>query len=163
MTGMHTAVNPLVMTMFTETGQLSGVLIASCFATYAAWGMALGAALRAKSGSERALNFGYFVSGFLGGVTEPVLYGLGVRYRKPFIGMIAGAVAGAIVAGVTNATVYVMWSSNILGITRFAGGEPSNLYFGILACAVALIVSAIVTFIVGYDEPEDEDEALGLE
>lgn len=162
MTGMHTAINPITMTMFTETGHLSGVLIASCFATYAAWGMALGATFRAKSGAERALNFGYFVSGFLGGVTEPVLYGLGVRYRKPFIGMIAGAIAGAIVAGATNATAYVMWSSNILGITRFGGGSTENLVSGIIACAVALVVSAVVTFIVGYDEPVDEDEALDL-
>jgi hypothetical protein len=47
---------------------------------------------------------GYFVSGIVGGVTEPALYGLGLRYRRPLIGLAVGGFVGGVWAGATHVT-----------------------------------------------------------
>ena len=44
-----------------------------------------GAFLRFREKDAKALAFGYFVSAIIGGVTEPVLYGIGLRYKRPFL------------------------------------------------------------------------------
>ena len=69
-----------------------------CVATVSAAGMCFGAFLKAKKENNKTSIFSSFISASIG-ITEPALYGVAFRFKKPLIAlMIGGGVSGAIVA-----------------------------------------------------------------
>lgn len=159
MTGMHVVLLTMAIAQLIASGSDSCIMVAGAVAQYAVWGMAFGAFLRLKDPDEKGANLGYFLSGVLGGVTEPALYGCGFKYLRTLAGMVLGGAAGAIVAFMGHATVYVLGSTNILGIVSFAGGDTANLVWGVAACAVAFVVALAITFLFGFKKEELEADA----
>ena len=150
MTGMHTPLVLPAMTALIETGSDHLIYVCGKCAVYATMGMAIGGFFRLK-GEERSASVGYLISAVLGGVTEPILYGIGLRYRRPFAGMIVGGLAGGAYAGLMHVAVYSMSPSNILSFTGFVGGSTANLVNGIIALIISTAVSAVVTYFVGVE------------
>jgi PTS system beta-glucosides-specific IIC component len=159
MTGMHIVLLTLALTQLLSVGSDSCVLVAGGIAQFATWGMAFGAFLRIKEKDEKATNLGYALSGIVGGVTEPALYGCGFKYTRCLIGMIGGGAIGGLIAGLFHVTVYVMGASNFLGIIGFAQGGISNLVWGIVASLAAFASAAILTFLFGFTKEQLEADA----
>ncbi|GAB2028110.1 beta-glucoside-specific PTS transporter subunit IIABC [Lactovum odontotermitis] len=116
-------------------------------ATFASAGVALGVFFRARKNKEtRMLALSAIVPALLGGITEPIVYGLSIKYKKPLIAqVIAGAVAGAFMGGLhTHAIVYVFPALTTL--PAFFGKTFGYYLMGI---AIAFFLSAILTFILG--------------
>ena len=152
MSGMHLVLAVTMMTVMFTTGHEGIVSPAACCATFAAFGMALGAALLIKDKEEKSENIGYFIAGFLGGVTEPALYGTGVKYRKPLIGMAIGAALGGLYAGLMHVNVYALTSTNVLMVLGYIGEGTGNLVNGIISCVIAMVGAAIATYMLGLDD-----------
>lgn len=163
MTGMHIAVLGIGMTGFLQTGSQTGAMVCAGYATIAVWGMCLGIALRTKNKNDRSTALGCFVSGMIGGVTEPGLYGIGFKFKRAMIGMVVGGAVAGIYSVLTNVTTYVMASSNILCLIQFTGGSTMNIVNGCIASALALIVSTVVTFLTGMTKDEIAQSALETE
>lgn len=152
MTGMHWLLIATTMVVMAETGQESFVLASSCSA-FTVGGMCLGVFLRQKEGEKKSLSLSYIVAQIIGGITEPGLYGVGLRYRRPLLGMMAGGFAGGLYAGITKLTAYqIVPVGNFLSLLDFVGGHNMNFINGIIAAVIAFSVAAIVTFILGIDE-----------
>lgn len=153
MGGMHLVLAMTMMTVMMQAGHEGIVSPAAACATFAAMGMALGASIVLKDKQEKSDNFSYFIAGILGGVTEPALYGTGMKYRRPFIGMMIGAGLGGLYAGLTHVSVYAMASTNILFLLGFVSPDgTANLINGCIACAIAFFGSVIATALIGVDE-----------
>ena len=80
--GVSNVVLSLAYAQFMSVGTDSCILIAATMATFAVWGMPFGASLRVADKDEKALMLGYSISGVLGGVSEPALYGCGFKYGR---------------------------------------------------------------------------------
>ncbi len=156
MSGMHIVLLMPVMSIVMAGGVDPVIFVAAKNATFAAIGMALGTFLAMKEKDEKTTNLGFFISGFVGGVTEPVLYGTGFKYKRPFLCMSAGAAIGGAIAGILGVEANLMAASNVLGILAFSGGTPTNFAFGAAACFISLIASAVITFLFGYSKEERE-------
>ena len=151
LTGMHHVLIIFGVTTMMTVGQESFVLVGAHLGTFACYGMALGAFLRIRNVSEKGMALSHFLSGFIGGITEPTIYGIGFRYKKPFIGMcIAGAIAG-IFAGITHVTQVVFGATNVLGLVNFLGGGTSNFVCSMIATAIAFFGSATLVYLFGFD------------
>ncbi|WP_099467108.1 PTS transporter subunit EIIC [Konateibacter massiliensis] len=150
MTGMHQVLIVFGITAMMTNGVDNFVLTAGGYATWAAFGMALGAFLRLKNKSEKSLSLGYFISGILGGVTEPVLYGIGFKYKRPFIAMAIGGFCGGLYAGITGVGTYVMGATNFLAVLGYVGGGTANMINGCIGVAISLVVSAVLTYLFGF-------------
>ena len=120
----------------------------------AAAGLALGAFLEFKNKKEKAVAGGYLASAVIGGVTEPTLYGIGLRYKKPMIAMAAGAFAGGAYAGLTGVKYMITGAPAFLMPLTFVGGSTANLINGTIAIFLAFIVSAVLTYFFGFDPNE---------
>lgn len=155
-TGMHMALMMPMMASYFETGVQTGAMVSGSFATWACFGVALGAALRLKSKAGRGNAIGMFVSGIVGGVTEPTLYGLCFEHTRCFLGIVIGGFVGGAYAGITQVCAYAITSSNFLALLSFVGGETANVVNGIISCALALIVSTVVTYFFGFSKQEIE-------
>lgn len=157
MTGMHMALMMPMMASFFETGVMSGPLVSGNFATWACFGVALGAALRLKKREDKSTAFGFFISGIVGGITEPVLYGLCLRYNRLFLSMAAGGFVGGAYAGITNLCGYSITSPNFLTLLSYAGGTTANLVNGVIGSVLAFAVATIMTYLIGFSKKDLEE------
>ena len=158
MTGMHHAVTPFMVQAIVNPGYDTMFRPAYILHNMAEGGAVLGVGLRAKNKAFKAECFSLAFACIVAGVTEPTIYGVNLRLKKPLIGVVCGAVAGGIVARMLGATAFVYGYSTILAVPIF-----QDTVLAILAAiAVAIAVAATVTFVLGFDESEivsdDEEE-----
>lgn len=104
--------------------------------------------VKTKDGDLKSTALSAGIGALVSGVSEPALYGIGIRFKTPIIGVAVGGLIGGAVAGLMGAKAYSMGYSSILGVVIF-----ENTMFAILiAVAVAFIISFIVTFLLFKDE-----------
>lgn len=149
MTGMHHAVTPF-MVQAAANGFDPMFRPAYLLHNMAEGGACLGVALRAKDKAFKAECFTLAFSCIVAGTTEPAIYGVNLPLKKPMIGVVAGAAAGGFVAGLLGAAAYVYGYSTILAIPIF----QDTILAILAAIVVAILVSAAVTFVLGFDESE---------
>ena len=154
MTGMHVVMGIFAIGLLMTNGVDNFVLVSGSIATWAAYGMALGAFFRQKNKEEKSTSFGFFISGILGGVTEPVLYGIGMKYKRPLIAMLIGGAVGGLYAGITHVGCYVMGTSNFLSILGLAIGGTANIVNGTIASLLAMGVTAVCTYLFGFTKED---------
>ena len=166
MTGMHQLLITLCIAQLANVGFDSVVCVGGNIASWAAWGMGLGAFLRLREKDARSMNLGFFISGIIGGVTEPVLYGCGFKYPRAFAGMVIGGAIGGAICAVLGVSIYTLGASNFLNLIGFVGGNNSgmSLTVGIIGSVVALLSSAAITYFFGFKKEDlEEDRRLAAE
>ncbi|MCG0904913.1 PTS system, beta-glucosides-specific EIIBC component [Lactiplantibacillus plantarum] len=152
MTGMHLLMLTTMMMIFAQSGHENFVTLGAVAASMSVAGMCLGAALRIKDQDQKTLAWGYLIASIIGGVTEPGLYGLAIRYKRPFIGMMIGGFCGGLYAGLTTVTAYVMVPvANFLSLTAYVGGQTSNVINGVVSGVIAFVAAAIATYAIGVE------------
>lgn len=115
-------------------------------------GAALGVALRSKNPEIKETAFSAFVTGFFS-ITEPAIYGVNLKYKKPFyIAVGVGTVSGAI-AGFCNAAATAGGPVGILSFPLFLGEGFTGFC---IAMVVALVGTAVLTYLFGYDCANDD-------
>ena len=110
-------------------------------ANVAQGGAALAIALKTKNKKLKSIALPSSLSAFMG-ITEPVIFGVNLRYMKPFIAGMIGGACGALVAGITGvgATAY--------GITGIFGYLITTDY--VLSYTLIILVAVGVAFIVSW-------------
>lgn len=121
-------------------------------ATFASAGAAFGVFLKAKNKENKAYALSATIPALLGGITEPIVYGISLKYKKPFIAqVIGGAIAGGFMGMMhTKAIVYVFPALTTL--PAFLG--ETFIYY-IIGITLAFTITAVITFFLGIDEKDD--------
>jgi len=122
---------------------------------FAQAGAALGVFLKSKNRKVREIAGSATVTALLG-ITEPALYGVCVPYKKPFVmAWIAGGIGGAITA-LMNAKMYGFGANAIFAAPLFINPEgiDSSFYAYLISSSVALIGTAILTYLFGFRDEE---------
>lgn len=154
LTGMHQPVVIFaIMSIFSTGNPDACVLVAGCCATFAVYGTAVGALIKAKKKEDKSLALGYVASGLIGGIAEPTLYGICMKYKKPFIAMTIAAFAGGLYAGITK-VVFMLASTNILTILGYVPYGTTNTVNGIISVTISFVLAAVLTVVIGLDEKE---------
>ena len=175
--GVHWSFTPLSIANYANIGfdQMQPFMgIAVCAQTAACFGVFL----KSRNSQIKNVAVSSAATGLFG-ITEPAIYGVTLRFKKPFIcGCIAGAV-GSIVASFFNARYFVY-----AGLTGFlsipnsiyneaaqqkcealgtAGNYSSSVIGVLIGTAVACVLAVILVQFVGFDDPveipEEEDDA----
>ncbi|WCF06700.1 PTS transporter subunit EIIC [Paenibacillus thiaminolyticus] len=143
--GLHWGVVPIMISNIGSGGDpLTGMLAAAPFAQM---GVALGIFLKAKDKNLKTLGGSTLLPGLLSGVTEPIIYGLMVRFKRTIIYVvIAGAVGGAI-NGFFGAKATAFGFPSVLTIPVFT---PMGLY--VIGVAAAFVGAALLTVFLGYED-----------
>ena len=102
---------------------------------------------------EETLQFVVKPSRADAGVTNPALSGVTLRLKKPMIGIMAGAAVGGVVAGLWGATAYVYGYSTILALLIL----QQTMWAMAIAIAVDIVVAALVTAILGFEDKPSEE------
>lgn len=150
MTGMHHAVTPFMVQAIANPGY--DVLFRPAYLLHnmAEGGACLGVALRAKDKALKAECFSLAFGCIVAGVTEPAIYGVNLPLKRPMWGVMAGAGAGGVVAGIMGATAFVYGYSTILAIPIF----QTTIMAIVAAIIVAIFTAMIVTMLLGFNEQD---------
>lgn len=155
MTGMHHVLMTALIISLSESGSDPFVLPAVICGGAAIWGMTLASSIKIKEKEEKGLAFSYFITSIIGGITEPALYGLAVKYKRPFIALIGGGFVGGIVMEILHVTSYSLIPvANLLLITTFIGDTSANIINGVISVIIAFVVSFLLTYFFGFDKNE---------
>lgn len=148
--GVHHMYNAIEMMMLADNGMNTWMPIATA-ANVAQGAAALAVALKTKNKKTKAMALPASLSAFLG-ITEPAIFGVNVRFMRPFIaGCIGGAFGGA-VASIMN--VYAT-ANGVTGVFGFL--ITTNCFWGyLLTFVVAFGVAFAISWFLGIKE-EAED------
>lgn len=118
--------------------------------------------LKSKNKDLKQVAGASSISAFLAGVTEPAMYGVTLKYKKPLYAcMIAGGVSG-LYAGFVGLKCYVFATPALISLVQFIdpnGG--SNFINALIVVAITVSVSFTLTWIFGFEDPankEDDEE-----
>ncbi|HBB60769.1 MAG TPA: PTS beta-glucoside transporter subunit EIIBCA [Lachnospiraceae bacterium] len=111
---------------------------------------AMAVAFKTKNEKTKSMALPASLSAFLG-ITEPAIFGVNIRYRKPFIAGCCGGAVGGMLASLfgIKATAY--------GITGLFGFLITTDFW--LQYAIVMAVSFVVAFAVSYISYKDEAPA----
>ncbi|WML28247.1 beta-glucoside-specific PTS transporter subunit IIABC [Neobacillus sp. OS1-33] len=154
MTGMHYAFLPIAMNNLATKGY--DVIMPSMFmANMGQAGATFGVSLRSKNKSFKSLAMTTSITAVMG-ITEPAMYGVNMRLKKPFIaGLIGGAVGGAYYSAVGVKYFILGGSAGLPGIPSFIG---ETFVLAILGFPIAFAAGAIAALIMGFEDVESEEE-----
>ena len=115
---------------------------------------ALALALKTKNSKVKALALPASLSAFLG-ITEPAIFGVNIRYIKPFVAGMIGGACGALIAGWTGigATAY-----GITGLFGYLITTDDTLQYT-LVIGVAFVVSFVTSWMLYQDEKAPGEKA----
>ncbi|HFI0136750.1 TPA: sucrose-specific PTS transporter subunit IIBC [Streptococcus suis] len=154
--GVHHIFNFLEAQLVANTGAnpFNAIITAAMTAQGAAT-VAVG--VKTKNPKLKALAFPAALSAFLG-ITEPAIFGVNLRFRKPFLlSLIAGAIGGAF-ASILGLAGNGMGVTIIPGATLYVGN--GQLFQYILMVAVSFALGFALTYLFGYeDEVSDEKKS----
>ena len=157
MFGVHWGFVPIVMNNIAEYGRDTLFTITGPN-NMAQAGATLGVFLKTKDKSVKELAGPAALSAVLAGITEPAIYGVTLRFKRPFfIGAVFSGIAGAIVAAAGTGAPTLLGTS-ILTLPGYIGVGFVGF---LIACAIAYFGSAIVTYFFGYSDdmlPKKEEK-----
>lgn len=150
--GVHHIFNFLEAQLVANTGAnpFNAIITAAMTAQGAAT-VAVG--VKTKNPKLKALAFPAALSAFLG-ITEPAIFGVNLRFRKPFLlSLIAGAIGGAF-ASILGLAGNGMGVTIIPGATLYVGN--GQLFQYILMVVVSFALGFALTYLFGYEDEEKE-------
>ena len=155
--GMHAAVYMPAIVAILTTGVEAFVMLIGQTYSWNIYGFALGALLKYKKKENKTVATSYFVSGVIGGISEPILYAIGLNSKKNMLIMgAAGAISG-LLAAIIRPSVYSMSMATVFTfITEYSAGGVGNITRGAILNGLSFIVGAVVMYLFG-DFKESEE------
>ncbi len=153
MTGMHRVFTPSIIQTIAETGKEGMVMPSEIGANLSLGGSSLAVAWKTKNPELRQTALAAAASAIVAGISEPALYGVAVRLKRPLIAaLISGFVCGA-VAGIGGLASHSMASPGLFTSVQFF--DPANpmsivWVFGVMILAVVL--SFVLTLLLGFED-----------
>lgn len=156
LTGTAWAMTPIATVQIANAGfeTVNGPgMLASNIAQGAA---ALAVAVKTKNKQLKQLASS---SGFTGvmGITEPCLYGVNLKLKRPFIASMIGGGIGGIYAGLSGLVRYSFVSPGLAAIPAFIGENPMNIVHALITIAISFAAGFAASWILGFDDPEEDD------
>ncbi|WP_422803480.1 sucrose-specific PTS transporter subunit IIBC [Streptococcus sp. FT1-106] len=146
-TGVHHIFNLLESQLIANTGKDPfNAIISAAMTAQGAATVAVG--VKTKSAKLKALCFPAALSAFLG-ITEPAIFGVNLRYRKPFVLALAGGAIGGWLASILGLAGTGFGITIIPGTLLYLNGQLLP-YF--LMLAVSFAVGFTLTYMFGYSD-----------
>lgn len=151
--GTAWAMTPIATMQLTKTGSemINGPgMLAS---NVAQGGATLAVALKTKNQELKQLATSTGITAVLG-ITEPSLYGVTLKLKRPLIAsMIGGGIAG-IYAGLSGLVRYAFVSPGLAALPAFIGENPMNIVHAVITCVIAFAAAFAAAWVMGFEEPE---------
>ncbi|MGF9697089.1 MULTISPECIES: beta-glucoside-specific PTS transporter subunit IIABC [Paenibacillus] len=156
MTGMHYALVPIILSNIATLG-FDKFLPLTYISNMGQAGATLGVFFRAKDKKLKTVALSTSFTALMG-VTEPAMYGVNMKYKKPFAAAMIGSAVGGGFALAFGAKAYVLAGNGGLpGLPSLIG---QTFWYSLIGMILAFVVGAIMSTVFGIKEEEGDAEAL---
>lgn len=156
MTGMHYALVPIILSNIATLG-FDKFLPLTYISNMGQAGATLGVFFRAKDKKLKTVALSTSFTALMG-VTEPAMYGVNMKYKKPFAAAMIGSAVGGGFALAFGAKAYVLAGNGGLpGLPSLIG---QTFWYSLTGMILAFVVGAIMSTVFGIKEEEGDAEAL---
>lgn len=164
MTGMHHAFTPIKLGVLATTGFEGFICIAEFCANMAQGAAALAVSIKSKNSDIKQSAGSSAFSALVAGITEPALYGTNLRFKKPMIGACLGGLMGGLVGGFFQMKCYGVATPAIVTIPQYLEeGNPQSFLYILITLGVTVVSTFIITYVIGFEDPVEEDDEEMLE
>ena len=139
-----------IIQMFATQGYDPIFLVCGLAANMAEAGAACAVAVKTKNKSLRSTGFTATLSALLG-ITEPALYGVNLRMKRPFISMLIGATLGGLYCGFVGLQAPAFVTPSLLTIAILVP-QGVNYLLGLSCVPVCFAITFLVTYVIGFED-----------
>ncbi|MDV5172156.1 PTS cellobiose/arbutin/salicin transporter subunit IIBC [Photobacterium rosenbergii] len=161
LTGMHRVFTPTIIQTIAETGTEGMVMPSEIGANIGMGGACLAVAWKTKNIALKQTSMAAGASALMAGISEPALYGVLVRLKRPLIAtLITGFIVGGL-AGMAGIASHSMAAPSLFTSVQFIDvNDPMSLVWVLGLMALSVVLSFVLTLVLGFEDiPNDEDEA----
>lgn len=156
MTGMHHALTPIGLSAIATGGSDTLIFVSQICANIAQSGATFAVAVKTKNKNMKQLSAASGISALMG-ITEPALYGVTMKLKRPIFAAAIAAGIGGVVGGILQVSLYIPQNS-IMSIPCFIGKKGmGNLVYGIIMIAVTFVSSFIITYVIGFEDIKEQE------
>lgn len=161
MLGMHYSLFPIAFSNMAVLGYDSFLLPAMTISNVAQGGAALAVAVKSKDSDLKQLGSSTGVMAILG-ITEPALYGVNLKLKRPLIASIIGGGLGGLYAGIFGIKAFTGAAPGLLALPIFMSPDNgvSNLIHMSISLLIAFIGTFIMSLILGFEDVVETEEVM---
>lgn len=154
--GVHWGITPVTVGNYASLGYdtFTGLQASAVFSQA---GAALGVFLKTKDKDMKGVSLSAAITGLFG-ITEPAIYGVNLRLKKP---MICGCIAGAVGGAVGGAFHAVSWGYNMPGIATipayFKAGHTTQFIGFLISIAVSFVLGILFTCLAKFENTDTKE------
>jgi beta-glucoside PTS system EIICBA component len=158
--GVHWGITPVIVENFKQYGQDSFQAFQT-IAVIGQVGAAFGFYLKTKTQEMKGISLSAFITGLFG-ITEPAIYGVNLRFKKPFIYGCISAACGGIVAGFCSPHYFAYAGlPGPLTIVNAISPNGPNSFIGVaMGSFIALVGPVILIQIFGTGETKQDEPVI---
>ncbi|MGG4418463.1 PTS beta-glucoside transporter subunit IIABC [Bacillus subtilis] len=158
MTGMHYAFVPIMINNIAQNGH-DYLLPAMFLANMGQAGASFAVFLRSRNKKFKSLALTTSITALMG-ITEPAMYGVNMRLKKPFAAALIGGAAGGAFYGMTGVASYIVGgNAGLPSIPVFIG--PTFIY-GMIGLLIAFAAGTAAAYLLGFEDvPSDDSQQPG--
>lgn len=156
MTGMHVALTPHIVNSMATLGYEPFAAISGVIANMNQGAACLAVGVKSKNSDIKSTSISCAATAMLGGVLEPAMYGINLKYKTPMIAAVIGNFVGAAYAGIAH--VYMrtfVTNGGIFGITAFMSNNKMDLINAIISILIGIVVTFLVTLVIFKEKKEN--------
>ncbi|KIS43329.1 beta-glucoside-specific PTS transporter subunit IIABC [Kosakonia radicincitans] len=160
--GVHWGITPVIMANFDTQGYDSF----QAYQTIAVIGQmaaVFGVFIKSRNKALKATSLSAGVTAIFG-ITEPAIYGVTLRFKKPFIcGCIGGAI-GAVVASLFGSLYYAYAALPGLFtlVNAISPDAPMSFIGELVGAGTAIVLTIVMVQFVGFEDPQESAEPAPL-
>ena len=146
-TGMHYVLVPIIINNISRLGY-DPFKIIMYVANFGQAGAAFGVFLRSKSKKTKSLALSTSFTALMG-VSEPAMYGVNIRFKRPFAAALIGGACGGGFGLTLGVKTYAYALSGLPGLPALVG---PTFGWALVSMAIAFGVATLVTLLLGFEE-----------
>lgn len=154
--GIHWGVVPIIINNIATKGY-DYIKPATAPAIFAQAGASFGVMLRSKNKKLKTLAGSTGITALFG-ITEPAVYGVTLRLKRPFIAAVISAAVGGGIVGHFGSVAVASGPPGLLTLPVFIGDSMTAFYGLLLGVAVSFVLSIVLTYVLGFEDDPIEEE-----
>lgn len=154
--GIHKALSPISIQLVATQGFDPIIRVVALCSNMSQAAASLAVGMKSKNKELKSLALSSSATAYLGGITEPALFGVNLPLKKPMYGaMIGGAIAG-VVASFMKIKAFIYVTPAFLSLPMWVSKTENFVIQAIIVIIVASVATFIATWVIGFDDPVDE-------
>lgn len=150
-TGMHYAFFPATFSNFKTLGYDFVLLPISLSSNLAQAGATLAVAIKTKNTKLKSIAYSSSLSAVFG-ITEPAIYGVTMRLKKPFYAALVGGAIGGGIIGTFAVKAFAFSIPGITALPTYVEAGTNNFLYICLAIIASFSTAFIITLFLKWDE-----------